>query len=152
MREKFRIFDEVVIATHSDQALRMLGDPSVAERAVLGAIPYQRNEAVLHTDASLMPRRRSAWASWNYHLTERPSRRTTVTYDMNRLQSLGADGDLLVTLNRTKAIDPGRVIRVIDYSHPVFTPEGVAAQSRWPEISGRGAHPLLRRVLAMGIP
>ncbi len=135
---KFRIFDEVVIATHSDQALRMLGDPSVAERAVLGAIPYQRNEAVLHTDASLMPRRRSAWASWNYHLTERPSRRTTVTYDMNRLQSLGADGDLLVTLNRTKAIDPGRVIRVIDYSHPVFTPEGVAAQSRWPEISGRG--------------
>lgn len=130
-------FDDVVIATHSDQALRMLGDPTPAERAVLGAIPYQRNEAVLHTDASLMPRRRSAWASWNYHLTERPTGRTTVTYDMNRLQSLEADRDLLVTLNRTEAIDPGRVIRVIDYAHPVFTPEGVAAQSRWPEISGR---------------
>ena len=130
-------FDEVVIATHSDQALRMLGDPTPAERAVLGAIPYQRNEAVLHTDAGLMPRRRSAWASWNYHLTERPTGRTTVTYDMNRLQSLEADRDLLVTLNRTEAIDPGRVIRVIDYAHPVFTPEGVTAQSRWPEISGQ---------------
>jgi predicted NAD/FAD-binding protein len=130
-------FDEVVIATHSDQALRMLGDPTPAERAVLGAIPYQRNEAALHTDASLMPRRRSAWASWNYHLTERPTGRTTVTYDMNRLQSLEADRDLLVTLNRTEAIDPGRVIRVIDYAHPVFTPEGVTAQSRWPEISGQ---------------
>ena len=96
-----------MIATHSDQALRMLGDPTPAERAVLGAIPYQRNEAVLHTDASLMPRRRSAWASWNYHLTERPTGRTMVTYDMNRLQSLEADRDLLVTLNRTEAIDPG---------------------------------------------
>ncbi len=135
---ELQTFDEVVIATHSDQALRMLGDPTPAERAVLGAIPYQRNEAVLHTDASLMPRRRSAWASWNYHLTEQPTRRTTVTYDMNRLQSLGGDRDLLVTLNLTDAIDPERVIRVIDYAHPVFTPEGVAAQSRWPEISGRG--------------
>jgi uncharacterized protein len=134
---ELRDFDEVVIATHSDQALRMLGDPTAAERAVLGAIPYQRNEAVLHTDSRLMPRRRSAWASWNYHLTERPTDRTTVTYDMNRLQSLGADPDLLLTLNRTEAIDPERVIRVIDYAHPVFTPEGVAAQSRWAEISGR---------------
>jgi predicted NAD/FAD-binding protein len=135
---ELRGFDEVVIATHSDQALRMLGDPTAAERAVLGAIPYQRNEAVLHTDSRLMPRRRSAWASWNYHLTERRTGRTTVTYDMNRLQSLGADRDLLVTLNRTEAIDPERVIRVIDYAHPVFTPEGISAQSRWAEISGRG--------------
>jgi predicted NAD/FAD-binding protein len=132
-----RQFDEVVIATHSDQALRMLGDPSPAERALLGAIPYQRNEAVLHTDTSLMPKRRSAWASWNYHLTDHPTGRSTVTYDMNRLQSIEADRDLLVTLNRTEAIDPERVIRVFDYAHPVFTPEGVAAQSRWPEISGR---------------
>ena len=85
-----------------------------------------------------MPRRRAAWASWNYHLTDRPTGRTTVTYDMNRLQSLDADRDFLVTLNRTEAIDPATVIRTIDYAHPVFTPEGVAAQRRWAEISGRG--------------
>jgi uncharacterized protein len=78
-------FDEVVIATHSDQALKLLDRPRRAERVILGAIPYQRNEAVLHSDASVMPRRRSAWASWNYHLTSEPSGRTTVTYDLNRL-------------------------------------------------------------------
>ena len=129
-------FDEVVIAVHSDQALRMLANPSRAEEEVLGAIPYQRNETVLHTDASLMPRRRSAWASWNYHLIEEPAGRATVTYDMNRLQSLDADRDFLVTLNRTEAIDPKAVIRRVDYAHPVFTPKGVRAQSRWAEISG----------------
>ena len=129
-------FDEVVIAVHSDVALRMLADPAPAETDILGAIPYQRNEAVLHTDASLMPQRRSAWASWNYHLIDRPTGRTTVTYHMNRLQSLVADRDYLVTLNLTDAIDPATVIRKIDYAHPVFTPEGVAAQRRWAEISG----------------
>ena len=131
-------FDEVVFAVHSDVALRMLADPAPAETEVLGAIPYQRNEAVLHTDASLMPQRRSAWASWNYHLIDRPTGRTTVTYHMNRLQSLVADRDYLVTLNLTEAIDPATVIRKIDYAHPVFTPEGVAAQRRWAEISGPG--------------
>jgi predicted NAD/FAD-binding protein len=129
-------FDEVVIAVHSDLALRMLADPSPAEAEVLSAIPYQRNEAVLHTDERLMPRRRSAWASWNYHLTDRASGRTTVTYHMNRLQSLAADRDFLVTLNLTEAIDPSAVIRTSDYAHPVFTPKGVAAQRRWTEISG----------------
>ena len=104
-------FDEVVIAVHSDVALRMLADPAPAETDILGAIPYQRNEAVLHTDASLMPQRRSAWASWNYHLIDRPTGRTTVTYHMNRLQSLVADRDYLVTLNLTDAIDPATVIR-----------------------------------------
>jgi uncharacterized protein len=129
-------FEEVVLAVHSDRALRMLADPSPAEAAVLGAIPYQRNEAVLHTDSRLMPRRRAAWASWNYHLTGRPAGRTTVTYHMNRLQSLGADRDFFVTLNMTEAIDPAAVIRTIDYTHPVFTPDGMLAQSRWDEISG----------------
>ena len=129
-------FDEVVIAVHSDVALQMLADPVPSETEVLGAIPYQRNEVVLHTDTSLMPQRRSAWASWNYHLTDRPTGRTTVTYQMNRLQSLVADRDYLVTLNLTEAIDPATVIRKIDYAHPVFTPEGVAAQRRWAEISG----------------
>ena len=133
-------FDEVVIAVHSDRALRMLADPSPAENATLGAIPYQRNEAVLHTDASLMPRRRAAWASWNYHLSQRPTDRTTVTYHMNRLQSLEADRDFFLSLNMSEAIDPAAVIRTIDYSHPVFTPEGVAAQGRWAEISGERTH------------
>ncbi len=130
------LFDEVVIATHSDQALRLLADPSPAEAEVLGAIPYQRNEAVLHTDRSLMPRRRAAWASWNYHLTDRPADRTTVTYHMNRLQSLEAGSDFFVSLNVTARIDPDAVIRRLDYAHPVFTPEGVASQRRWAELSG----------------
>jgi uncharacterized protein len=129
-------FDEVVIATHSDQALEILGDPTEAERDILGAIPYRANETVLHTDTSLMPRRRSAWASWNFHLLPEPGR-TTLTYDMNRLQRLDVtDEQFLVTLNRTEAIDPEKVIEVISYSHPVFTNAGMRAQERWAEISG----------------
>ena len=118
---------------------------------MLGAIPYQRNEAVLHTDASLLPRRRAAWASWNYHLPDEPAGRTTLTYDMNRLQSLDADRDLLVTLNRTEAIDPAKVIRTIDYAHPVFSPEGVARPGPLGRGLGGQAHPLLRRLLALGL-
>src|ERR1700759_1240011 len=97
-------FDRVVIAAHSDQALRMLADPSAAEREVLGAIPYQRNEAVLHTDASLMPRRRAAWSSWNFHLTDAPPARTTVTYWMNPLQRLRTRRQYFLTLNRGEQI------------------------------------------------
>jgi predicted NAD/FAD-binding protein len=126
----------VVVAVHSDQALGMLADPSPLEREVLSAFPYQDNEAVLHTDASLMPRRRAAWASWNYHLCDQPAGRTTLTYDMNRLQSLPAERRYFVTLNRTDAIDPAKILRVIGYAHPVYTIEGMAAQSRWAEISG----------------
>ena len=129
-------FDDIVLAVHSDQALRMLADPSGAEAEVLGAIPYQPNETVLHSDHSLLPRRRRAWASWNFHLQERPSGKTTVTYHMNRLQSLRADRELCVTLNRTEAIAPESVIRVLRYDHPVYTPAGLAAQRRWHEVSG----------------
>ena len=129
-------FDEVVLAVHSDQALRMLADPSAAEAEVLGAIPYQPNETVLHSDRSLLPRRRRAWASWNFHLQERPTGKTTVTYHMNRLQSLRADRELCVTLNRTEAIAPDSVIRVFRYDHPVYTPAGLAAQRRWDQVSG----------------
>jgi predicted NAD/FAD-binding protein len=130
-------FDAVVIATHSDQALALLADPSERERELLGAIPYQRNEAVLHTDRSLLPRRRRAWASWNYHLDAGVTGRCTVTYHMNRLQSLRADREFCVTLNRTAAIDPEQIIRTIQYAHPVYTPAGVAAQARHHEIGGR---------------
>jgi predicted NAD/FAD-binding protein len=129
-------FDQVVIAAHSDQALAMLADPSEAEHEVLGAIPYQRNDAVLHTDTSLLPRRRSAWSSWNFHLPERPVGRSTVTYWMNNLQRLRADREFLVTLNRNEAIDPAKTIRRISYEHPVYTPEGLRAQARHEQISG----------------
>jgi uncharacterized protein len=129
-------FDEVVLAVHSDQALRMLADPSGTEAEVLGAIPYQPNDTVLHTDRTLLPRRRRAWASWNYHLSDQPASRTTVTYHMNRLQSLRADREFCVTLNKTEAIDPESVIRVLRYDHPVYTPAGLAAQRRWDQVSG----------------
>jgi uncharacterized protein len=129
-------FDQVVIAAHSDQALAMLSDPSEAEREILGAIPYQRNEATLHTDASLLPRRRTAWSSWNFHLREQPAGRTTVTYWMNNLQRLRADRQYLVTLNRSERIDPAKILRRFEYDHPVYTAEGVRAQSQHGEISG----------------
>jgi len=129
-------FDQVIIATHSDQALRMLADPTPAEREVLGAIGYQPNEAALHTDETLMPKRRAAWASWNYHLADQPTGRTALTYDMNRLQSLDCRRQFCVTLNLTERIDPAKIIDVIQYEHPVFTPGSVDAQARWSEISG----------------
>ncbi len=130
-------FDEVVIAAHADQALAMLADPSDREHEILGAFPYQPNEAVLHTDRALLPRRRRAWASWNYHLLEEPSGLPTVTYHMNRLQNLRAHEELCVTLNRTEAIDPAKVVKKVAYAHPVYTTAGVAAQARHHEISGR---------------
>jgi predicted NAD/FAD-binding protein len=129
-------FDHVVLATHSDQALAMLEDASQREHEILRAFPYQPNEAVLHTDVSLLPRRRRAWASWNYHLRLPPEGLTTVTYHMNRLQSLRAEREFCVTLNRTADIDPSQIIRKIDYAHPVYTAAGVRAQGRYAEIGG----------------
>jgi uncharacterized protein len=134
-------FDRVVIAAHSDQALAMLGDPSEAEHQVLGAILYQPNEAVLHTDAALMPRRRAAWSSWNFHLADPAPERTTVTYWMNHLQRLRTRQQLFLTLNRDEAIDPAKVLRRFTYDHPVYTATGVAAQARRAEVSGvRATH------------
>ncbi|HEX3734574.1 MAG TPA: FAD-dependent oxidoreductase [Solirubrobacterales bacterium] len=129
-------FDEVVIAAHSDQALALLADPSEAEREILGAIPYQRNEAVLHTDTAMMPRRRAAWSSWNFHLAEGPSQGSTVTYWMNNLQRLRAGREYLLTLNRSEEIDPEKVLRRFSYDHPMYTADGVAAHARHGEISG----------------
>lgn len=128
-------FDAVFLACHSDQAFALLADPSDAEREVLGAIPYQRNDAVLHTDARLMPRTRLAWAAWNYHV--RPGGGPiALTYNMNVLQRLDAPEPFLVTLNRDDDIDPARVIRRITYQHPLYTPDSVAAQARHREIDG----------------
>jgi len=131
-------FERVILATHSDQALGLLADPSPAERAVLGAIPYQRNEVVLHTDASLLPRSRRAWAAWNYHVPRATNGGLpTVTYNMNLLQSLDAPEPFCVTLNRSEAIAPEHVLQRFEYDHPVFNAAGVAAQRRWPSIDGR---------------
>jgi uncharacterized protein len=129
-------FDAVIFACHSDQALALLVDPSKAEREVLGAIGYQSNEVVLHTDASLMPRARAAWASWNYRLPAGGVGDVTVTYWMNHLQHIDVPTPLLVTLNQTDAIDPARVLRRLTYAHPVFDAPAVAAQARRAEISG----------------
>jgi predicted NAD/FAD-binding protein len=129
-------YDHVIVATHSDQALRMLSDPSARERELLGAIPYQPNEAVLHTDSTLLPRRRAARSAWNFHLLPEPKPVSTVTYYMNHLQRLVSTTDFSVTLNRTDAIDPAKVIRTIPYEHPIYTPAGVAAQSEHASISG----------------
>ena len=129
-------FDQVVIAAHSDQALTMLSDPTARECELLGAIPYQRNEAVLHTDSALLPRRRAARGAWNFHLLREPKPLSTVTYYMNHLQRLQADRDFCVTLNRSEAIDPAKVIRTISYAHPVYTPAGVAAQAQHATIGG----------------
>ena len=130
-------FDEVVLATHSDQALALLADAGDREHEILGAIPYQPNEAVLHTDVRMLPRRRRAWASWNYHLLPERKATTTVTYHMNRLQSLAAEQQFCVTLNHSETIDPARVIRRISYAHPVYTEAGLAARTRAAEIDGR---------------
>jgi predicted NAD/FAD-binding protein len=133
-------FEAVFIACHSDQALRLLSDPSPAERAILGAIPYQENEAVLHTDVRLMPKRRLAWAAWNYHVPQTPSARVCLTYNMNILQSLPGKTQFMVSLNHPD-IDPSRVIGNYRYHHPVFTAAGVAAQKRRAEINGeRGTY------------
>jgi len=133
-------FDHVFIACHSDQALRLLEDASEAERTVLGAFPYQENEAILHTDESLLPRTPLARAAWNFHLLatrdNRSRDRVALTYDMNVLQTLEAPNRFLVTLNRGADIDPAKIIETITYHHPVYLPAGVAAQKRRGEISG----------------
>lgn len=129
-------FDAVVFACHSDQALRLLADPSEAERQILGAIPYQENEAILHTDASVLPKARLAWAAWNYHITRQDRERVALTYDMNILQGLNAPETFCVTLNYAEAIDPARIIKRLTYHHPVYTRAGIAAQQRHGEISG----------------
>ncbi len=131
------LYDEVVIASHSDQALAMLAEPTEAERRVLGAIAYRPNRAVLHTDSSLMPQRRRAWASWNFHLAGGPPGRSSLTYWMNNLQKLDAEHDYFVTLNMEERIDPARVLGTFDYSHPVIDHAAYAAQRRFEEVSGR---------------
>ena len=129
-------YDQVIIATHSDQALALLADPSESERQMLGAVPYNKNVAVLHTDVRQLPKTRRTWASWNYHIPTEPQASVVLTYNMNMLQSIEAPATLCVTLNSEKAIDPAQVLYKIEYAHPLFNTESVKVQGQHQKISG----------------
>ena len=129
-------FDQVVLACHSDEALQLLAAPSERERSILGAIAYHPNDAVLHTDATLLPRRRKAWAAWNALVPRDPTEACTVSYCMNLLQGIDSAEPLIVTLNRSEAIDPAKVLRRMRYRHPLFTQAALVAQRRREEIQG----------------
>jgi len=130
------VFDQVVLACHSDEALALLEQPREAEREVLGALRYQRNDTVLHTDARLLPTRRKAWAAWNAYIPAEPGAQCTVSYCMNLLQSLDAPEPLVVSLNRTQDIDPAKILARMAYAHPLQDHASVAAQARRAEING----------------
>ncbi|MGQ0800273.1 MAG: NAD(P)/FAD-dependent oxidoreductase [Pseudomarimonas sp.] len=130
-------FDRIVLACHSDEALALLRDPSDAEREVLGAITYQANETVLHTDRRILPNRRKAWAAWNAYIPNSPDGQCTVSYCMNLLQGIESPDPFVVSLNRTADIDPGKIIARMEYAHPIYSHSSVAAQARRAEISGQ---------------
>lgn len=131
-------FDQVIFGCHSDQVLAMLTDPSDQERDILGAIPYQENDVVLHTDSSVLPGNRRAWAAWNYFIPKHSTEPVSVTYNMNILQNFhNAPEIFCVTLNRSHDIAPDKVIKRFNYSHPVFTLEAVQAQERYEEIGNK---------------
>jgi uncharacterized protein len=129
-------YDQIVLACHSDQALSLLTDADEREHSILGAMTYQANDAVLHTDHRLLPVRRKAWAAWNAWLPRDPREACTVSYCMNLLQGIASPEPFVVTLNRTAAIDPDKVLRRMCYHHPIHTQASVAAQTRKPEIQG----------------
>jgi uncharacterized protein len=131
------VFDHVILGCHSDQSLGLLGDPTAAEREVLGSIRYQPNTGVLHTDGRLLPRAHRARASWNYRLPAARRAGATVTYHLNRLQSIDSHHDICLTLNEGEAIDPAQVLAVLEYAHPLFDAPAIAAQKRYDEISGQ---------------
>jgi predicted NAD/FAD-binding protein len=137
LADEQQTFDYAILACHSDQALKLLnGAATRAEKEVLGAIPYQRNEAILHTDESVLPTTRMTWSSWNYLMPRNPQRPVVLTYNMNVLQRLDAPHVFSVTLNDDGRINPNKIIRRIDYAHPVFLPKAVSAQARHREING----------------
>jgi predicted NAD/FAD-binding protein len=131
------LFDQVVFAAHADQVLGMLADADPLERKLLRAFPYHKNEAVLHTDRSLLPGRRRAWASWNYHVPRDENRAVAVTYDLSRLQQIDSPHPILLTLNPDGRVDPARILRRFQFEHPAYRSDSPAAQSRREEINGR---------------
>ncbi|MCX8513958.1 MAG: hypothetical protein RL017_249 [Pseudomonadota bacterium] len=131
-----KIFDEVICACNSTQALKMLKQPTTLEEQVLGAIKYSSNEVVLHTDTTLLPRKKLAYASWNYLVTEQSDKKTTLTYNMNILQKLKTDEIYCITLNSSDLISEEKIIAKFNYDHPIFTHAVIAAQTKWQNISG----------------
>jgi predicted NAD/FAD-binding protein len=129
-------FDHVIIATHSNQALKMLADPTEAENEVLGSIPYQKNEVVLHTDIAMLPDRRRIWSSWNYFIPSETKAKVAVTYDMNILQTLGSESEFCVTLNQKRKIEASKIVKTLEYEHPFYQSRSVSAQKRYRELSG----------------
>ena len=130
-------FDHVIFACHADQALKVLSDASDEERAILECFPYQANLAILHTDPSCLPKRQSAWASWNYHIPRQKTACVSVTYDLNRLQQLGLDGPLCLTLNPSDEIREDCILREFSFTHPAFTLDSIEAQLRHASVSGK---------------
>jgi Predicted NAD/FAD-binding protein len=148
-----KTFDQVVFACHSDEALKLLEHPFEAERRILSAIPYRKNSVVLHTDENLLPKSRRAWSAWNYRLGnpgglgasgvtskaddfEISSKPATLSYNMNILQGISAEDTFIVTLNGLDKIDPNKILGEFNYSHPIFTLEGIDAQEDWKKING----------------
>jgi predicted NAD/FAD-binding protein len=130
------IFDHVVFACHSDQALQCLKDPSRLEKELLGAIPYSSNEVILHTDECVLPTTRRCWSSWNVAL-KKGDQKPCLSYNMNILQGISSEKTYIVSMNQSDLIDPDKVLGRYSYDHPVFSTEGVAAQNRWSEINGK---------------
>ena len=130
-------FDHVIFACHSDQALKIIQDPSEKEQRLLASIPYIRNRAILHTDPSVLPKKKLAWAAWNYHLAMKDAPTASLTYNMNILQSIPEDHIFNVTLNPRIPIAPELILRTIDYHHPVFTIEGIDQQNAYEKFSGQ---------------
>ena len=130
------IFDKVVIATHSDQALQLLNKPTNDEKNILNSIKYQKNIALMHTDHTILPKRKLAWSSWNYLINKNKNDLVTLTYNMNILQSLKSDTTFCVTINNTKNLDKSKIIKEIVYHHPLFTSNSVKAQAKKDDICG----------------
>ncbi|HAT41209.1 MAG TPA: FAD-dependent oxidoreductase [Rheinheimera sp.] len=132
-----RQFDQVVFACHSDQALHLLSDASSNEAEVLAGIAYQANDVILHTDTSLLPKRKAAWAAWNYLLGESANERATLSYNMNILQGVQSDTTYVVSLNATEQIDPTKILRRFSYAHPVYNHTTMLSQQRRGQINGK---------------
>lgn len=132
----YESFDEVVLACHADQALRLLRDASNDEQQILSALPYSNNSVVLHTDTSLLPRSKRAWASWNYLLAKDKSAPPALSYNMNILQGIKSNDTFVVSLNADDSIDEQKILGRFNYAHPIFSLEGIKAQARKQEIDG----------------
>lgn len=129
-------FDYVFFACHSDQALAMIEHPDAFESSILSTFPYQDNEVILHTDTNILPKRKLAWASWNYHRNGIENKPVAVTYNMNILQGLSAPETFCVTLNNTQEIDETKIIKRLNYMHPLFTRDSIEAQAQHKNLNG----------------